>query len=88
MNSEALARCRQCEIARLPPDSRNQCRVLVRSAAKIRECNIGDNSLACDIALAGPNWHAPSIRDTIHDSVPLKPYNYGLKRCSFISNPK
>jgi hypothetical protein len=86
MNAEALAKCRQSDLTKSPPETRLQCRTLLRSATTIRECNVGDDSIACDLALAGPYKYAPSNQDTIHDTKRRQLYKSDLKKTSLYFN--
>jgi len=72
MNAELLAICRM----RQEPtkEERQECRVILRRAATIRECNVGTNTRACDAGLAGPLRFAPSISDAIHTNDPKTYY--------------
>ena len=76
MNAELLAVCRvrqyETNTTKL---ERHECRVILRKAATIRECNVGLSSLACDGGLAGPLRFAPSIADAIHANDPVKSYD-------------
>lgn len=65
-NVELLNRCRDRGIATTTRSQRTECRLVLRNASTIRECNIGTDALACEGGLAGVRRFEASIHDAIH----------------------
>lgn len=65
-NVELLTRCRDRDRSTITRSERAECRLIMRNAATIRECNIGTDTRACEGGLAGARRFAPSIHEAIH----------------------